>query len=95
MGRPQDYHPRQNPPAGKGTVLLRLSTREPIGRQRSQPIRLSECEGANVATHDGALAGQFDCGEYRPSLIVHPEPLCLATDRAQNTKRPIRMLIRC
>ena len=22
----QDYHPRQNPPAGKGTVFLRLST---------------------------------------------------------------------
>jgi hypothetical protein len=27
---------------------------------------ISECDRANVATHDGALAGQFDCGEYRP-----------------------------
>jgi hypothetical protein len=30
----QDYHPRQNPPAGKGTVFLRLSTPEPLGQQR-------------------------------------------------------------
>ena len=29
----QDYHPRQNPPAGKGTVFLRLSTLKPQGQQ--------------------------------------------------------------
>jgi hypothetical protein len=29
IARPQDYHPRQNPPAGKGTVLLRLYTLKP------------------------------------------------------------------
>ena len=60
--------PSTKPTIGhRNSVPEAVSTSEPIGRQRSQPTRLSECDRANVATHDGALAGQFDCRELRTS----------------------------